>query len=112
MHTLQLFQARVISLLEIINDWDETMKSLQKAGGMAALAEAAIYVALFTTYGTVLSMPANAGPAEQLAFLTRNQLTYSLMHLIGYVLFGVLLAVLVLALHDRLKYKARAIAQI
>lgn len=80
------------------------LKKLQKIGGVCAILEALIYIFAFIVYGGVLVYPnANASAVEQLNFLTDNYLTLSLLNLISYVLFGILLAVLVLAIHQRLK---------
>jgi len=80
------------------------LKKLQKIGGVCAILEALIYIFAFIVYGGILVYPnANASAVEQLNFLTDNYLILSILNLISYVLFGVLLAVLVLAIHQRLK---------
>lgn len=80
------------------------LKKLQKIGGICAILEALIYVFAFIVYGGILAYPnANASVVEQLNFLTDNYLILSILNLISYVLFGVLLAVLVLSIHQRLK---------
>jgi hypothetical protein len=80
------------------------LKKLQKIGGICAIFEALIYIFAFIIYGGVLVFPsANADIVEKLSFLTDNYLTLSILNLISYVLFGILLAVLVLAIHQRIK---------
>lgn len=88
------------------------MNNLQKFGGMAALLEATIYVSAFVFFGAVWDFPSDVGVTQKLAFLKENQATISIVNLIMYVVFGIILAVLVLALHERLKDKARALSQI
>jgi len=79
-------------------------RELQKIGGVCAITEALIYIAAFIVYGAVLVYPsADANAVEELGFLSQNHLTLSILNLVSYVLFGILLAVLVLALHQRLK---------
>jgi hypothetical protein len=79
-------------------------KKLQKIGGLCAIFEAFIYIAAFIVYGGILVYPnANASVVEELNFLSDNHLTLSILNLISYVLFGILLAVLVQAIHQRLK---------
>ena len=79
------------------------LKNLQKIGGVCAILEALIYVSAFIVYGGILVYPnSNASIAEELNFLSDNHLTLSIMNLVSYVLFGILLAVLVLAIHQRL----------
>ncbi|MGH1384145.1 DUF4386 family protein [Kordia sp.] len=79
-------------------------KKLQKIGGISAIIEALIYISAFIVYGSVLSYPnKNASVAEELNFLTENYLLLSILNLVVYVLFGIVLAILVLAIHQRLK---------
>lgn len=85
---------------------------MQTAGGWAALAEALIYVLVFLYYGAVLGAPADTSTAGRLAFLAEHRDGIFTITLLGYVGFGILLAVLVTALHDRLKHRAPALAQL
>jgi hypothetical protein len=71
------------------------------------LAAAATFVAGFALYFTLL-IPArygslNVDPAKHAAFLVDNRATMYAWNLIIYVVFGVLLVVLALALYERLK---------
>jgi hypothetical protein len=80
------------------------LNKLQKIGGICAIIEALIYILAFIVYGGILVYPnENASAIEQLNFLSDNYLILSILNLITYVLFGILLAVLVLAIHLRLK---------
>jgi hypothetical protein len=95
--------------------WRLTVNSFQKKGGMAALMAAAAFVVGFALYFTVL---ASAGygslavdPMQHVAFLAANQSIMYLWNLIIYVIFGVFLVVLALALHERLKSAAPAMIQ-
>jgi hypothetical protein len=88
------------------------MKNLQRAGGSAALLEAMIYIAVFVFYGAVFDFPAGVSVEQKLDLLTRHRLMLSIVNLVGYVVFGILLAVIVLALHERLKPKGAALAQL
>ena len=89
------------------------MNNLQKTGGIAAILEAVIYITAFIVYGVVLVYPPiDADSALELKFLTDNQLILSVMNLIIYVLFGILLAILVLAIHQRLKEFSPVLSQI
>lgn len=88
------------------------MGKLQRLGGMAAIAEALIYVGVFIFYGTATAFPKDGAPAHILAYLGQQYVGLALVNLIGYVLFGVLLAVLVSALHERLKNAAPALMQL
>lgn len=79
-------------------------KRIQKLGGAAAILNALIYITAFIFYGGILVYPAaNTSAVEELNFLSDNYLTLSILNLVSYVLFGTLLAVLVVAIHQRLK---------
>ena len=75
--------------------------SLLRLGGLAALTEGLIYIAMFTYYGAFFDFPASGTLEQKVGFLAENQVGIMVMNLIGYVLFGTLLAVLVMALHSR-----------
>lgn len=92
------------------------MDGLQKMGGVAALVMAAAWVVAFAVLLGVL-MPAGYYDAsvtavEKARIITDNQALASISYLIPYVAWGILLVVLALALHDRLKGGAPAVAQI
>ena len=85
------------------------MNNLQKVGGFAALAQAIIYVMAFVYFGAFFDFPRAGDTAQKLSFLADNQLMLSVVNLVMYVAFGVMLAVLVLALHHRFKKRALVI---
>jgi hypothetical protein len=87
------------------------LNNLQKIGGVAALVEAAIYISAFVFFGAFWDFPLDANNTQIFAFLTNNQTILSIVNLTMYVIFGCVLAVLVLALHHRLKIKAPALSQ-
>jgi hypothetical protein len=92
------------------------MNGLQKMGGLAALAMAATWVVAFAVLLGVLT-PAGyfaegVTALERARIITDNQALASIGYLIPYVAWGILLVVLALALHDRLKAGAPAVAQI
>ena len=88
------------------------MNNLQKAGGISALLESIIYVSAFVFFGAFWSFPVDADSVKQFAFLAENKVILSIVNLIMYVLFGVLLAVLVVAIHERLKINTPTLSQI
>lgn len=88
------------------------MNNLQKFGGVAALFEAAIYISAFVFFGVFWNYPVSAQDAEKLTFLADNQMALSIVNLTMYVAFGLFLAVLVLALHQRMKNKAPVLSQL
>ena len=80
---------------------------LQKIGGISAILEGLIYIFTFVIYGGVLAFPkADASSIEKLNFLSNNFITLSAINLVSYVMFGILLAVLVLAIYQKHKNDA------
>lgn len=88
------------------------MNNLQKIGGVSALLESIIYVSAFVFFGAFWNFPVDADSVKQFAFLAENKVTLSIVNLIMYVLFGIILAVLVIALHERLKGNTPILSQI
>jgi hypothetical protein len=84
------------------------VKSLQKFGGLAALYMAAVYLIGMAIYLVVLDYPGITDPAQKAALLVEKQRVIFSTNLLMYVFFGVVLVVLALALHDRLKSGAPA----
>lgn len=83
------------------------LKRLQKIGGISSILQGVIYIFAFIVYGGILVYPGNnANAIEEFQFLSDNYFILSVLNLVSYVLFGILLAVLVLALHQRLKKHA------
>ena len=87
------------------------ISDLQKLGGICALIEAALYVTGFGLFLTVLDSSGYEGHVQQVAFLAANQIASYIAYLLIYVVFGVVLVVLALALHARLKNGSPAIMQ-
>jgi len=78
----------------------------QKVGGFAALYLAAAYVVAMLFFLVFVKYPSVTDPVEKVALLVGNQGSMQAMNLISYVIFGVVLAVLALALFPRLKDEA------
>ncbi len=88
------------------------MKSLQKYGGLAALYLAAAYLIGMVIFLVVLDYPSITDPAQKVAVLVEMPMVTFATNLLMYVLFGVFLIVLSLALYDRLKSGAPAMMQV
>ena len=79
-------------------------KTLQKLGGFCSISLGLIYIIAFIVFGGILEYPkADATEIERLNFLSDNYLTLSTINLISYVLFGILLAVVVVSIHQKIK---------
>ena len=83
----------------------------QRAGGFAALYLAAAFVAAMPYFLVFVKYPSVVDPAEKVAMLVGNQGSMRVMYLVSYILFGIVLAVLALALYARLKDDAPILAQ-
>jgi len=88
--------------------------TLQKAGGIAALLEALCYVVGFAAMATVLNPGSTEGwsSAQRLEFVLERDVIFQTWNLFIYVVFGVALVVLVVALHERLKARSASLMHI
>jgi hypothetical protein len=87
------------------------MNSMQKLGGLAALINAMAYMIGFAMVFTMLAPIIDAEPAQYLAFLVENQTLLYVWHLMIYIVAGVFMVPLVLAVHERLRHEAPALSQ-
>lgn len=87
------------------------MTNMQKVGGVAALVNAAAYIIGFGMVFTMLAPIIDAEPAQYLAFLVENQTLLYVWHLLIYIVAGVFMVPLVLAVHERLRNLAPALSQ-
>lgn len=86
------------------------MHTLHKAGALAALLLALAYVAGFAVLATLLN-PGDTQtwtPAQKLGFTLEHKALFQAWHLFTYVIAGIALVVLAVALHERLKARASA----
>ena len=88
------------------------MNNLQKIGGLAALYLAAAYLIGIVLFLFVLDYPNIVDPAQKVALVVDKQMVIYSTNLILYVIFGVFLIMLALALYERLKAGAPAIMQV
>lgn len=79
------------------------MANLQKLGAASAFIEAGSYLALFLFFGAFWQYPVDAAASEKMAYLSDHATTLQAINLLGYVLFGIALAVVVQAVHERIK---------
>ena len=89
-----------------------TITAQQKAGGLAALYLAAAYLLAMPFFLVVVDYPSVVDPAKKVALLASNHVGMHVMYLITYVVFGIVLAVLALALYGRLKTVAPVVMQV
>ncbi|GAB4429609.1 MAG: hypothetical protein Kow0031_10180 [Anaerolineae bacterium] len=87
------------------------MNQLQKWGGVAALYEALAYVIGIIGFLMVVNISEITDPLQKVAAIADNQGLLTLLHLIVYVVWGAVLVVLALALHDRLDGENSAVVR-
>jgi hypothetical protein len=89
--------------------------ALQRAGGIAALVKAVTYLVGFSVLAFYLAprgfLEAQAKPAESLAFLLDHDAVLYVWHLVLYIVGGAALAILAVALHERLRPATPALSQ-
>jgi hypothetical protein len=83
----------------------------QKVGGLAALYLAAAYIAAMPYFLVFVKSQGVVDPVEKVALLVGNHGSMQAMYLLTYVIFGIVLAVLALALHARLRDRPPILAQ-
>ncbi|MBI5954959.1 MAG: DUF4386 family protein [Chloroflexi bacterium] len=88
------------------------MNALNKFGGFAAFYLAAAYLIGITLFIVVLDYPNITDPAQKVALLVEKQMVIFGTNLLMYVFFGIFLAALSLALHERLKTGMPALIQV
>jgi hypothetical protein len=90
------------------------LKAWQRTGGIAALVESATFIIGFALYLSLLASDdygsLTIDPRQNVEFLVDNEAVLYLWHLIIYVLFGLVLVFLTLALYDLLKAGAPILA--
>ncbi len=83
----------------------------QKAGGLAALYLAVAYLLAMPFFLLLVDYHSAVDPAAKVASLVTNHGAMQVMYLITYVVFGIALSILALALYERLKPAAPALMQ-
>jgi hypothetical protein len=85
------------------------MKNLTKAGGIAALYLAAAYLAAMPYFLLIVNYPSLTDPMEKAATLVANHSSMFAMEFVVYVLFGLFLILLAVALKERLRAGSEAL---
>jgi hypothetical protein len=78
------------------------MKNLQKLGGFAALYLAVAYLIGIVLFLFVLDYPSIVSPSQKVALLVNQTMLIYTTNLLMYVVFGIFLVILTLALYERL----------
>jgi hypothetical protein len=92
-----------------MSTFPRTTEAQQRVGGVAALYLAVALLLAMPFFLVVVDYPSATDAAEKVALLAEHHGAMHVMYLISYVVFGVALAVLALALHARLRPAAPAL---
>lgn len=95
-----------------MNTFVPTSTGLRKAGGLSALYLAAAYLLAMPFFLLVADIAGIADPARKVAALASHHWSMHAVYLATYVVFGVVLAVLALALYGRMKDGAPVLATV
>ncbi len=88
------------------------MNHLQRTGGLSALINAAAYMVGMVIVFTVLAPVLDAEPLEYLSLIEENKTLLILWHIIIYLVAGIFMIPLTLALHERFKEGMPTLSQI
>ena len=88
------------------------MNNLQKMGGFSALMEGIFYLLGMVFFLLVVDYTSIDDPLEKVALLVENQAIIYILDFLIYVVFGILLVVLAIALYERLKTSSPALMQV
>ena len=77
------------------------MKKIDLVSGMASLCLSLIYIGAFIYFGLFSNYPYEASTSEQIAYLSTHHFSVASIYFLIYVVFGVVLSVLVLGLHEK-----------
>ncbi len=88
------------------------MKSYAKLAGATSIVIALIYLIAFIYFGAIWSFPYDGNPGEQMTYLAENQLPFSAINFLMYVIFGCFLSFLVVTLYEELKHTDNVIVSI
>lgn len=86
--------------------------TLRRCGGVAAISMALCYLAVALIFFGVLSQPEHASPVQKIQYAAQHYVLISLGYAIGYLVFGFLLAVMVIAIAQQLPQPHAALLQI
>lgn len=86
--------------------------TLPRCGGIAAIGMALCYLTMALIFFGILSQPEQADPLQKIQYLAQHHLLVAMGYATGYLVFGFLLAVMVIALPHQLPKPESALVQI
>jgi len=87
-------------------------RQLQLFSGFSAIGEGIIYILAFSYFGVLWEFPHGGDSTQIMSFLREHQFSFSAINFLMYVVFGCLLAILVIGIYQRLIDKCPALIQV
>lgn len=88
------------------------MNNLHKWAAISALVEASLYIGAFIFFGAIWDFPSHGSIITKLSYLSDNHTSLFMVHVLLYLLFGVLLAIIVQSIQEHLTPKAERLAKL
>ncbi|MGX5172760.1 hypothetical protein ACUR5C_01875 [Aliikangiella sp. IMCC44653] len=88
------------------------MIQFNKIAGVAAVGSALIYIAAFVYFGVFSAMPSGANSEQVMLYLAEHKSLISMVYFLIYVVFGLLLAVIVVNLNEQLACRSSSLFKI
>ncbi|WHI49880.1 hypothetical protein P3339_15605 [Microbulbifer sp. MLAF003] len=82
---------------------------MDRVAGVSSICMGLIYIAAFLFFGFFWAFPSGGSPTEKMAFLAENQLLFSSVYILMYLVFAVFLGCLVVCLYEKLRNRGRRI---
>ncbi len=90
----------------------DSFLTLRRFGGFASIGMALCYLAVALIFFGVLSQPEQADPVQKIQYVAQHYVLVSFGYVIGYLVFGFLLAVMVIAIEPQLPQPHSALLKI
>lgn len=88
-----------------MNKLPNTNRTLEKLGGLAAIYGALVYILTMIVFLVILDYPNLTVPADKVAMIVNHQTVVVMIHWLSYILFGLFLVILSLALYETIGLK-------
>ena len=88
------------------------MRQLQLFSGLSAIGAGMIYVVAFLYFGMLWEFPHGGDSTQVMLFLREHQFVFSAVNFLMYIVFGCLLAILVIGIYQILKDKCPGLTQV
>ena len=88
------------------------MRQLQRLSGFSAIGEGIIYILAFLYFGALWEFPHGGDSTQIMSFMREHQFSFSAINFLMYIIFGCLLAIVVIGIYQKLVDKCPALVQV